>query len=89
MAKKYEIIGDVRGLGLMIGVELVKTRIKKEKYIKARDEIISKAFKKGLLLLGCGENTIRICPALTITQKDIDIALEILEPIIAEIDRKK
>jgi len=87
--KKYEIIGDVRGLGLMIGVELVKTRIKKEKYIKARDEIISKAFKKGLLLLGCGENTIRICPALTITQKDIDIALEILEPIIAEIDKRK
>ncbi len=89
MQEKYEIMGDVRGIGLMVGVEFVKTRKKKEKYPEARNEIVMKAFEKGLLLLGCGENCLRFCPALTVTKKDVDIALDIIEPIIAKVNSRK
>jgi 4-aminobutyrate aminotransferase len=81
----YECMGDVRGKGLMIGVELVKDRESKERAIKWRGEVIQAAFRRGLLLLGCGENTIRFCPALTVTKDEVDVGLSIFEEAIREV----
>lgn len=78
----HEGIGDVRGKGLMVAVELVKDRHTKEPDPKTRDAIILKAFRKGLLLLGCGHNSIRFCPALTVNPNEIDLCLTIFEEVL-------
>jgi 4-aminobutyrate aminotransferase len=82
MQRQYEIIGDVRGKGLMIGVELVKDRETKTMAIKERDFFVKKAFEKGLLLLGCGSNSIRLAPPLMIAKKDADTALTIMDDVL-------
>jgi 4-aminobutyrate aminotransferase len=82
--KRFELIGDVRGKGLMIGIELVKDLVTKEKAIEERSQIIQACFKKGLLILGCGENVIRLIPPLIITQREADLALTILEEVLTE-----
>lgn len=79
---KYEIIGDVRGKGLMVGVEIVKDKENKKKYKKKRDEIIQKCFEKGLLILGAGENAIRFCPPLIISKQEIETGVEIFEEVL-------
>lgn len=81
----YECMGDVRGKGLMIGVEFVKDRKTKERATAWRDEIIKNAFQKGLLLLGCGENSIRFCPPLTVTSEEIDVCISILDEAIKKV----
>jgi len=78
LKEKYPIIGDVRGLGLMVGVELVEDS-KKTPAIDKRNTLIKEAFKKGLLLLGAGESSVRIAPPLIINQKEIDTGLGIFE----------
>jgi 4-aminobutyrate aminotransferase len=83
--RTVECIGDVRGLGLMVGVELVKDRETKERAGEWRNDVVRKAFSKGLLLLGCGENTIRFCPALTISAEEIDVGLSIFGEVIREV----
>jgi 4-aminobutyrate aminotransferase len=85
LQKSYECMGDVRGKGLMVGVELVKDRETKERAIKWRGEVIAAAFRRGLLLLGCGENTIRFCPALTVTEDEVDVCLSIFEEAVREV----
>lgn len=80
-----ECIGDVRGLGLMVGVELVKDRETKERAHDWRNQVIQNAFKKGLLLLGCGENSIRFSPALTVNSDEIDVCLNIFEESLREL----
>jgi 4-aminobutyrate aminotransferase len=75
----FECIGDVRGKGLMVGMEMVKDRETKERAAQWRDSLIQNAFRKGLLLLGCGENTIRFCPALMVNSEEIEVCLEIVE----------
>lgn len=85
MQRRYEIIGDVRGKGLMIGVELVKDRETKTMAIKERDFFVKKAFERGLLLLGCGSNSIRFAPPLIITKADANRALAIIEDVLEEI----
>jgi 4-aminobutyrate aminotransferase len=82
----YECMGDVRGKGLMVGVEIVKDRETKERATRWRDEIIKEAFLKGLLLLGCGENSIRFCPGLTVSEKEIDICLSIWDEVVREVE---
>ena len=79
MQKVHECMGDVRGKGLMIGVEFVKDRDTKERATALRNEIIGEAFKRGLLLLGCGENSIRFSPALTVNDQEVDTCLSILD----------
>jgi 4-aminobutyrate aminotransferase len=81
----HECIGDVRGKGLMVGVELVKDRETKERATKWRNELIKKAFEKGLLLLGCGDNTIRFCPALTVKKEEVDMCLSIFGEAVREV----
>jgi len=84
LQKSHEPIGDVRGIGLMVGVELVKDRVTKERASHWRDTLIQKAFRKGLLLLGCGENSIRFCPALTISSEEVAVGLSIFEEALKE-----
>lgn len=84
---RYETVGEVRGLGLMIGVEIVKDKKTKALAGKERDRIVDQlCFERGLLLLGCGETTIRISPPLIITKEQADIAMDILEESIATVD---
>jgi 4-aminobutyrate aminotransferase len=85
--EKYGLVGDVRGRGLMIGVELVRDKKTKERAGAERDRVVEAAFEKGLLLLGCGENTVRISPPLIITKEQADIAMDILEQAIADVQR--
>ncbi len=79
---RHHSIGDVRGLGLMLGIEFVKNRESKEPAQKLRDQIVDEAFQRGLLLLGCGKSTIRIAPPLNVTRSEVDEAVHILEEAI-------
>lgn len=85
MKKEHEIIGDVRGKGLMIGIELVKSRETKEKAAQERDLVVQEAFQRGLLILGCGENAIRLSPPLVISKEDADSCLQILQESLSEV----
>jgi 4-aminobutyrate aminotransferase len=85
LQKTYECMGDVRGKGLMVGVELVKDRVTKARAGSWRHDIINVAFRKGLLLLGCGENSIRFSPALTVTDEEIDVCLTLFEEAVREV----
>lgn len=80
----YEIVGDVRGIGLMIGVEIVKDKISRKIAEKERMQILCKASEKGLILLPAGENVIRICPPLILTENQADHGLDIFEDAVKE-----
>jgi 4-aminobutyrate aminotransferase len=82
---RFECIGDVRGIGLMVGAELVKDRHTKAPAADWRGRIIQRAFEKGLLILGCGQNSIRFSPALTVNADEIDLCLSIFEETVKEV----
>ncbi len=82
LQKRFPLIGDVRGKGLMIGIELVKDPVTKEKAVAERSRVIQGCFERGLLILGCGENVIRLIPPLIITKRDADTALTVLEDVL-------
>jgi len=86
LAARHRLIGDVRGLGLMIGVELVRDRTTKEHASTERDEIVQLCFRRGLLLLGCGSSTLRFCPPLVITKEQADVAVGILDEVLGKWD---
>jgi 4-aminobutyrate aminotransferase len=77
--KKHKLVGDVRGLGLMIGIELAKDKQTKERASEERDRVVELAFEHGVLFLGCGANTIRIAPPLITTKAHADVAMDVLE----------
>src|SRR4030081_891201 len=79
---KHPTVGEVRGRGLMIGVEIVKDQKTRTPAGPLRDKIVDLAFERGLLILGCGETSIRLCPPLIVNQQEADIALDILEECI-------
>lgn len=79
---KYEEIGDVRGLGLMLALDFVKNRKTKEFHAKLRDKILENAFKNGLLMLSTGGGAIRLIPPLIISSREIDEGLEVLDKSI-------
>jgi 4-aminobutyrate aminotransferase len=79
---RHRIVGDVRGKGLMIGVEIVRDQKTKERAGDLRDAIVDMAFEKGVLLLGAGENTIRIAPPLLIDEEQAAFAAQTLETCI-------
>jgi 4-aminobutyrate aminotransferase len=83
---KRRLIGDVRGLGLMIGVELIRDCTTKEPANTERDEIVQSCFRHGLLMLGCGVSTLRFCPPLVVTKEHCDTAVEILDEILKKWD---
>ncbi len=80
---RYDIVGDVRGRGLMIGVEIVADQRSRRPASDLRDRIVEMAFERGLLLLGCGENSLRISPSLLVSAEEASIALDLLEECIA------
>jgi len=77
LQRSFECIGDVRGKGLMVAAELIKDRTSKAPATDWRNQLVQKAFDKGLLLLGCGESAVRFCPALTVSSEEIDTCLSI------------
>ncbi len=81
---KYDCIGDVRGMGLMIGVEFITDRASKQRNPELRDRVEMAAFNRGLILLGCGENSIRWSPPLILERDHVDVALEIFDEAITE-----
>ena len=89
MMERHRLIGDVRGYGLMIGIEFVRDRKTKEKAAEETEAIVQKAFLKGLLLLGCGENVIRFAPPLMVDKEDADLALNILDEVLTEVEKER
>ncbi len=85
--KKHKIVGDVRGRGLMIGVEIVKDQTTREYGASERDRIVELAFERGVLFLGCGPSTVRIAPALIVTKDEADVAMDALEESIAVVEK--
>ena len=82
------MVGDVRGLGLMIGLEIVKDQRTKETAHDERDRVVQLAFERGVLFLGAGENTLRVCPPLVVTPEQADVALDVLEECISIVEKK-
>jgi 4-aminobutyrate aminotransferase len=79
LPQRFPHVGQVRGLGLMIGIELVTDQKTKERAMKLRDEVIQMCFERGLLVLGAGPNSIRLCPPLVITKAQADFVVETIE----------
>jgi 4-aminobutyrate aminotransferase len=82
---RFPIVGDVRGLGLMLGIEIVRDQATKEKAPELRDRIVERGFEKGILMLGAGHNAIRLAPPLVLTADQADFALDTLEECIREV----
>ncbi len=79
IATRWPQIGQVRGKGLMIGVEFIKDHQTKEPDKQGADDVMVEAFRRGLLLLTCGKSTIRFCPPLVLTKEQVDEGLDIFE----------
>jgi len=80
--QRLDLVGDVRGRGLMIGVEIVTDKKAKTAGGAERDQIVELAFERGVLLLGCGPNSVRICPPLIVSKEQADIAMDVLEECV-------
>ncbi len=82
--EKHPTVGDVRGKGLMIGIELVKSQKTREPNPEARNKVVKRAFEQGLLILGCGESTVRLMPPLIVERDHANFALDVLDRCISE-----
>src|SRR5712691_1878844 len=89
LAGKHPLIGDVRGRGLMIGVELVRDRQTKERATDERDAVVSGAFTRGLLVLGAGTTAVRFSPPLVLTREQADTAVRIFDEVLTEVERSR
>src|SRR4029077_13087832 len=86
--EQFKIVGEVRGKGLMIGIEFVRDQKIKEKAPELRNQLIQLAFHKGLLVLGSGDTTLRFSPPLVIDEEQADFAVQTLETCIREAEKK-
>jgi len=86
---KHPSIGQIRGKGLMIGVEFVKDRATKERAPDVRDAVVHEAFHRGLLVLGCGRNALRLSPPLVLSKSQADTAVELLDEVFTVVEGKK
>ena len=84
----HPLVGDVRGRGLMIGVELVKDKTTREPASQLRNRVETLCFEKGLMILGCGETSIRLCPPLIVTEDEATVALDILEDCLTQVEKE-
>jgi 4-aminobutyrate aminotransferase len=84
---RHPSIGQVRGKGLMIGIEFVRDGQTKEPAEKLRDQVVDLAFNTGLLLLGCGKSTVRFAPPLSVSRPEIDEALQIFEEAVLTVEK--
>jgi 4-aminobutyrate aminotransferase len=87
--KKHKLVGDVRGRGLMVGVELVKDKQTKEHAAEERDRVVELAFERGVLFLGCGPSTVRISPSLVVTKDEADVAVDVLDEVLSIVEKGK
>jgi 4-aminobutyrate aminotransferase len=85
LAARHQIIGDVRGKGLMIGIELVRDRKTKERATSERDALVMAAFRRGLLILAAGQNTVRLSPPLVLSKEQADTAVRLLDEALGDI----
>ena len=88
MSDRHPLIGDVRGKGLMIGVELVRDRATKERATDECEAVVEAAFRRGVLLLSAGLNTVRFSPPLVFTKLQADIALDVFDQALAQVERE-
>jgi 4-aminobutyrate aminotransferase len=86
LKEKHSCIGDVRGRGLMVGVEFVKDRATREPAGQLVHDLVQRAFRQGLLLLGAGKSTLRLAPPLVVDQDDVDTAMNMIDACLAELD---
>jgi 4-aminobutyrate aminotransferase len=84
----HPLVGDVRGRGLMIGIELVKDKKTREPATAMRNRIETLAFERGLLVLGCGETALRLCPPLIVNEHEASVALDILEEALSIVEKE-
>jgi 4-aminobutyrate aminotransferase len=85
--ERHTSVGDIRGKGLMIGIEFVRDQKTKEKAPAIRNHVIEAAYRKGLLVLGAGENSVRLAPPLIVDEEQADFALRTLDACITEAER--
>jgi len=86
--QSHPTVGDVRGRGLMIGVELVKDKATREPVAALRNRVETLAFERGLMILGCGETTVRLCPPLIVSEEEATVALDILEEALTVAEKE-
>jgi 4-aminobutyrate aminotransferase len=84
----HPLVGDVRGRGLMIGMELVKDKATREPATALRNRLEELAFERGLMVLGCGETTLRLCPPLILKEQEATVALDILEDALTVVEKE-
>ena len=87
LQKKHALLGDVRGMGLMIGIELVRDRQTKERAVEERNALVQAMFRRGVLVLGAGKNAIRLAPPLVLTRAQADIVLKVMDEALAEMTK--
>jgi 4-aminobutyrate aminotransferase len=85
LQKKHQMIGDIRGMGLMIGIELVKDRATKERATDARNAVVQAMFRRGILVLGAGRNALRLAPPLVLSKSQGDSVLAMLDESLGEV----
>lgn len=85
---RHRLVGEVRGRGLMIGIELVRDQRTKERAAAERNAVLEAAFRRGLLVLGCGPNTVRLMPPLVIDREQADCAVALLEEAVSEVEKQ-
>jgi 4-aminobutyrate aminotransferase len=86
--KTHPMVGEVRGRGLMIGIELVKDKQTREPATALRNRVETLAFERGLMILGCGETSIRLCPPLILKEEEATVALDILEDALSQVEKE-
>lgn len=86
--KTHPLVGDVRGRGLMIGIELVLDKETREPAQALRNRVETLCFEKGLLVLGCGETSLRLCPPLIVSEQEAMVALDIVEEALTQVERE-
>jgi 4-aminobutyrate aminotransferase len=84
----HPLVGDVRGRGLMIGIELVKDKATREPATALRNRWETLAFERGLMVLGCGETSLRLCPPLVVNEHEAMVALDILEDALTAVEKE-
>jgi 4-aminobutyrate aminotransferase len=89
LQERHPLIGDVRGKGLMIGIEFVRDRQTKERAPAERDAVVDKTFARGVLVLGAGRNTLRLSPPLVLSKAEADVCLQALDGAIGDVERER
>jgi 4-aminobutyrate aminotransferase len=88
IAERSKLIGDLRGKGLLVGIELVKDKRTKERAVKERDSVVQHAMNRGLLIFRGGRSVIRLAPPLTITREELELGLDLFEEALREVERE-